>query len=262
MPEEKPVHTLIALHGFLGSGTDFEFLRPMLAQSRCELHTPDLPRPRSSSLDPFEDYVGTLDNHLEPALGSHTTLMGYSQGGRLALALAVRDGKRPFKQRRFQKLILISATLGIADAQAKQERRELDQDRAHKLRDGGTGSFVKTWHDLPLFAGLHSHLSKTELQILAQRKAQVPAETAARFLDHVGTGNMPDYSAELAKLQIPVLLLTGGQDEAYCDHAQQMLAIFPEARQLIIQDSGHVVHLEQPALFGRAVLGFVLEGVV
>jgi 3-oxoadipate enol-lactonase len=70
---------------------------------------------------------------------------------------------------------------------------------------------------------------------------------------------MSDYhwTAELARLRAPVLILQGLEDQLTPPGGSvRMNRALPASRLLMIPDTGHNVPLEQPALFTAAVLGF------
>jgi len=53
---------------------------------------------------------------------------------------------------------------------------------------------------------------------------------------------------KLPTLSMPVLLIAGAHDEAFCQHARRMHELIGETATLhILEDAGHSVHLEQPA---------------
>jgi pimeloyl-ACP methyl ester carboxylesterase len=64
----------------------------------------------------------------------------------------------------------------------------------------------------------------------------------------------------LRRLRAPALLVTGAEDAITppaCLQAAE--AIIPRARLLIVPAAGHMVPLEQPAVFNAAVLEFLRE---
>ena len=66
-------------------------------------------------------------------------------------------------------------------------------------------------------------------------------------------GNLPQYSA----IRTPTLIMAGVEDRAIPAWVQQKLVdILPNARFELVDDSGHVVYLEQPDLFFFNLLTF------
>ena len=70
--------------------------------------------------------------------------MGYSLGARVALQTAVFNP--PFA------LILISGTPGIADVDARRQRREADSKLADRIERMGSVAFLQEWSRTPIIA--------------------------------------------------------------------------------------------------------------
>ena len=76
--------------------------------------------------------------------------VGYSMGGRLCLQLAL---DRPDL---VERLVLVSASPGIADAAARATRVEADEQLAQDIERDGVDAFLERWVAQPLFATLHA----------------------------------------------------------------------------------------------------------
>src|SRR4029453_10268186 len=114
---------LLALHGFLGSGEDFEALHANLPLS---LSAPDLHGADARSIGELAELVAG------PSIA-----IGYSMGARVALELALR---RPLEA-----LILIGATAGIPDESERAARREADEAWAQQLESEDIDGFLARW---------------------------------------------------------------------------------------------------------------------
>ena len=66
-----------------------------------------------------------------------------------------------------------------------------------------------------------------------------------------------ELEAELKKLKIPALIMIGDEDEWCIDPALIMKKHMPGAGLLILPQSGHVINLEEPDIFNRALLDFL-----
>jgi pimeloyl-ACP methyl ester carboxylesterase len=83
---------------------------------------------------------------------------------------------------------------------------------------------------------------------------------------HKGIGTLPATaqritSGSLAKLAMPVLLLTGDADLYMPPPVLRLLAAkIPRARAAVIAEAGHSAYWEQPDAFNRAVLDFLSGG--
>jgi len=66
-----------------------------------------------------------------------------------------------------------------------------------------------------------------------------------------------ELEAELKKLKIPTLIMVGDEDEMCIDPALIMKKHMPGAGLLVFPQSGHVINLEEPDIFNRALLDFL-----
>ncbi|HRF97559.1 MAG TPA: alpha/beta fold hydrolase, partial [Aggregatilineales bacterium] len=73
------------------------------------------------------------------------TVLGYSMGGRLALAFAI------FHPQRVSKLILESSSAGLELAEERLARITSDESLAERIITGGIASFVAEWENVPLW---------------------------------------------------------------------------------------------------------------
>jgi 2-succinyl-6-hydroxy-2,4-cyclohexadiene-1-carboxylate synthase len=175
------------------------------------------------------------------ALGvAEATYIGYSQGGRLALQLAL---DRPEVVRR---LVLVSASPGIADADARATRRDADERLAEEIERDGVDAFLERWLAQPLFATL-----PPERAGLDERRADNTVEALTQQLRVLGQGVQPSNWERLGEVRVPVLLVVGALDSKYVEIAQRMAAQLPDARVEVLDGAGHACHLEQPERFAH-----------
>lgn len=162
------------------------------------------------------------------------TYVGYSMGGRFALVAALA---RPDL---VERLVLIGATPGIADAAERQARRDADAALAGRLEAGGVEAFVDQWLALPMFAGLPPDP--------AGRGHRVRNTVAglAHSLRECGTGSQAPRWDALGSLTAPVLLITGERDGTFTDVARRMHDLLPNAEHTVIAGAGHATHTERP----------------
>jgi len=65
-----------------------------------------------------------------------------------------------------------------------------------------------------------------------------------------------DLTGEMKKLRLPVLVITGDEDEACIEPALLMKRSIPASGLLVFPRSGHMLNLEEPELFNRTLLDF------
>jgi len=115
---------------------------------------------------------------------------------------------------------------------------------AARLETVGVERFVSEWLAQPMFSRLDD-----EAACLPARLENNAAGLASS-LRYAGTGAQPDLWPRLAELAMPVLVVSGSQDDKFQAIAEQMVrAIGPNATHAVIPDAGHAAHLEQPHAF-------------
>jgi 2-succinyl-6-hydroxy-2,4-cyclohexadiene-1-carboxylate synthase len=179
-------------------------------------------------------------------------LLGYSMGGRLALYLAVTYPHL------INKLILESASPGLAEPAARAARVHSDEALADQIERDGIGAFVEYWARIPLFAS-QQRLPVALRQRLRDQRLQNRPHGLANSLRGMGTGVQPSLWDRLSALTVPVLLLTGEDDDKFDAIAQQMATRLPNARHQTIPQAGHTIHLEQPEAYWATVGAFLNE---
>ena len=168
--------------------------------------------------------------------GDRFTLVGYSMGGRIALTVALALPAQ------VQRLVLVGASPGIADATEREERRKADETLAERIEAIGIEAFAREWGAQELFAGQDERVAAAAH---ADRLRNTPAGLAAA-LRGLGTGVMPSLWDRLASVQIPVTLVVGERDAKFQAIAGRMAGALPDCRVEVVQGAGHAVQLERP----------------
>jgi 2-succinyl-6-hydroxy-2,4-cyclohexadiene-1-carboxylate synthase len=161
--------------------------------------------------------------------------VGYSMGGRLCLQLAL---DRPEV---VERLVLVSASPGIADPAARAARRTADETLAREIERDGVAAFLERWVSQPLFATL-----PRERAGLAERAGFHTVASLTHQLRALGQGTQPSNWDRLGELRMPVLVIVGALDSTYVDVARRMAGAVPDASVEVIAGAGHACALEQP----------------
>lgn len=239
---------LVALHGFTQTGAMYAELAGLLGR---EVLAPDLPGHGRSSEVPvsFASAVNGVAEVLA-ALGGPSPLVGYSQGGRIALGVAL---ERP---ELVSNLVLVSASVGIQDESEREERGRSDATLAEKLRSGGLPSFLDGWLGQSWFEGLQRRDADWRAADLAARFENTVDGLAAALVG-MGQGSQPYFGERLEELAMPVLLLAGRFDEKYLSIATAMASAVPHRTLHIIPEAGHPVIAEQPRVVATLMRRFL-----
>lgn len=248
---------IVFLHGFMGNAADWTAVVSLLSPTHYCVSI-DLPGHGGSlnmrgeddaampySLDAAADGVVAIMR--EEAVMS-PVVVGYSMGGRVALHLAVRYPKI------CSGLVIMSATPGIADSEAREDRRKADRQLARELESEGLDRFLQRWYRQSLFSTIAR--SPGTLQALIRRRSQNRPTELAKALTGMGVGEQRPLWAALPGLNIPVLLLAGQEDAKYVDIVRAMGTSLPDSRVEILPGCGHAVHLEDPSAVAQRIKEF------
>lgn len=247
---------VLLLHGFTGSRQTWQLLVLALAQGHAVL-TVDLPGHGASTLPgdaspSFRDVVADLAWLIAAATAGRADVLGYSMGGRLALALAVEQPQT------VGRLILESASPGLESEAARQARLASDEALADRILREGVPAFVAEWERLPLWESQQALDPATRSR---QREIRLSHSTAGLVasLRATGTGAQPSYWEHLPRLTTPALLVAGELDAKFRHTAEEMHARLPCSTLAVVTGAGHAVHLEQPERYVKLVSQFLTQ---
>jgi 2-succinyl-6-hydroxy-2,4-cyclohexadiene-1-carboxylate synthase len=250
----KACPTIIALHGFTGSGADFLSLRDALGSDRFNWVCPDFMGHGASdsprNLDPYllTNTLKLVDAARRAAPNPEQVfLLGYSMGGRVALNYLRWATPLP--------TIVIGASPGIADAAGRTAR----QIRDRQLIQQGTRieDFCRVWEAQPLIAP-QTRLPEPLNSKLAARRRRNNLVGLRHSLLATGSGFLPDLWEVLPSLP-PVHCLFGKNDPKFADLALRMRERNPHFEALAVPDSGHAPHLEAPGALARLLEELLLS---
>ena len=236
--------TLVLLHGFTGSAEAMRPLADELAREFCVVSIDLLGHGLSDApSDPMRyrmdacvaDVIGVLD--AVDAERAH--LLGYSMGGRVALALAVGHPNR------VASALLIGASAGLADPTARTERERADEALARSIEVDGVERFVACWMAQPLFASQARLAAEPRAAAHAQRLTN-RAHGLAGSLRGLGTGAQPPLHDALRHSKVPLLFLAGEDDAKFRALAVELAASAVCAEHVVIDGAGHAAQLENP----------------
>jgi 2-succinyl-6-hydroxy-2,4-cyclohexadiene-1-carboxylate synthase len=253
---------LVLLHGFMGSGADWDAVAKRLGKQRqCMLV--DLPGHGQSALPAddfgFDETARALADAVKREWTGPVDLLGYSLGGRVALYAVLRAGLC------VRRLMLESASPGIEGDAERVKRKIADEERAARLERDGLDAFLGAWYRQPLFASLAQTRQSEDAGVrdgwsaMMERRRQNNPEALAWALRRLSPGLQPSLWPELRKLHPPLLCVAGEHDEKYRKVAARAAAEAPLGRCVVIVGAGHAVHLERPEAFVGAVEDFLHE---
>jgi 2-hydroxy-6-oxonona-2,4-dienedioate hydrolase len=229
---------LVLLHG--GGGTGKAFTHQLAGLSdRFRVLAPDLP---GFGKTPWVPGVRTVDQlgpvlleWLEALALKRVTLGGNSMGGRVALAAALRAPTR------IAHLVLLDA-VGVV----------LSDVPVLNPLTVPPSQFVPTLvHDPEHYRQVTPYRTLEDAQELQAGRASF-----ARYLEEGPIG--PDRSADLPRLHIPTLLIWGRHARVVpLPYGQALARLLPEAELTVIDNAGHLPHIEAADLVNHLIRDFV-----
>lgn len=222
------------VHGWMGDGGDGAPLADALGM---RLRCPDLP---GHGQTPLADWTLSRTIHALAELAETCDWAGgYSMGGRLLMLAA---HARPHCVR---DLVLESAFPGYASEEDREDRREVDRQRAESLRRAGVEAFCRDWYRNPMWGGM-----------APPSRRGVPAELAGA-LERFGSGRQPDLLPWLRHAPQRVLWLAGRRDTAYAERVEWVRA--HTRHRAVLLNAGHAAHRMDLQGWARQVRDFLME---
>jgi 2-succinyl-6-hydroxy-2,4-cyclohexadiene-1-carboxylate synthase len=223
---------VVLLHGFTHTGASWDQVRARLSS---EAIAPDIRGHGSAgALEPVT--LSAVLDDLAAVAPTRFTLVGYSMGGRIALHVALALGER------VERVVLVGASPGIADAGEREARLQADLALADEIEGLSIDEFARRWAQTRLLAG---QPASVRAAANADRRRNTPAGLA-RALRGLGTGALPSLWGRLGELAMPVELVVGERDEKFLAIAAETAASMVEAEVVVVPGAGHAVHLENP----------------
>ena len=197
---------VVLLHGFTGDISTWAECEEELKKNSRIINIDLVGHGRSSSPNSIERYemksvVADLRFILQSLNIDQVDMVGYSMGGRVALAFALMNPTF------VRKLVLESASPGLVTEEDRRSRREQDQQLANKIKHYGIDWFVKYWGNIPLFESQKKLPALIQQRIKEQRK-QNSIKGLANSLIGMGTGSQQSYWERLNEYSGNCLLYT------------------------------------------------------
>ncbi|HET9642258.1 MAG TPA: alpha/beta hydrolase [Burkholderiaceae bacterium] len=212
-------------------------------RSQCEaLADAECFIPSYGMLDSIEAMARSV---LDSAQASRFSLAGHSMGGRVALEIA------RVAPERIERMALLDSGVdpiavnggGIREREQRMALLQLARERGMREmgRQWARGMVHPSRLDMPLFDEILAMIERKTPQIF---EAQIKALLAR-----------PDARGVLASLRCPTLLACGRQDAwSPLSRHEEMHALLPGSRLAVIENSGHMTTMEQPAAVSRALV--------
>ncbi len=236
---------LLLLHGFMQTGRGWDEVVRHLGGERYRPLAPDIRGHGAAATRRPIDAASCVADVARLG-GARFALAGYSQGGRLALQVALADPGR------VSRLVLVSATAGIDDDAERARRRAADEQLAAWIEADGRlmTEVADRWGAQPLFASQPPQVAQAAR---VDRLCNEPVHVAAA-LRGIGTGVMEPLWDRLGELgEMPVSVLAGELDAKYVALGERLVRQLPNAALTVVPAAGHALALEAPAAVAAAI---------
>jgi len=176
-------------------------------------------------------------------------MLGYSQGGRVALLTASRHPDLA------SCLITISAGAGIDDPDLRLARAEADRALAARMRGMTLDEFLTEWTSRGPTATDHLEVATREADLAIRRQNSVEGLAAA--LEGYGQGAQPSIWDSLDRITCPVMVMSGSGDARYTEVGDRLTDLLPHAEHVIIEGAGHNPLADRPEPSAAAISDFL-----
>jgi 2-succinyl-6-hydroxy-2,4-cyclohexadiene-1-carboxylate synthase len=217
------------LHGFLGSAHDWQ-------------------NPDEYSDITLEKIASKIDSVLLSQQIDNPVYIGYSMGGRIAMHMP------DIIKSSVSGLIIESASPGIEDVFERKARLKKDFLIADKLESMNFEEFLIQWYNQPLFADLKK--SQNFKKIFRSRLKNNPVQLA-RAIRLMSIGKQKSLWKMFHSLDLPVLIISGSNDEKYTSYTKRMSELSSSVRTQIVSGAGHVVNAEKPGEYFDIISQFI-----
>jgi len=248
---------VVLLHGFTGSAHAMAGLAGGLSDTHRTLSL-DLvghgrsAAPRDAAAYSMAACVGQLAAVFNGFDLHDAHLIGYSMGGRVALAFGVAHPAR------VASAILVGTSAGFRDPQQRAERARDDEALAERIEREGVEAFVDFWISQPFLVDARRLGARGVAEARRMRLAN-SAHGLAASLRGMGPGAQPPMHDALARVGAPICLAVGEEDLKFRALATEMSQELPNAQVEIVPDAGHSAHTDNPAAFLELARRFLAD---
>ncbi len=248
---------IVLLHGFTGSAAGWGRFGGLLRERLTTVAVDIVGHGQSDKPVALDHYrmpraVADIVRSVQLAGFESSAWLGYSMGGRTALHVAAAFPAA------VERLVLIGASAGIAEAEGRAARVADDERLAGRIIDEGVPAFVDHWESIPLFESQRGLPEELRQEIRTGRLACDPAGLA-NSLRGMGTGAQEPLHGRLGEFTMPVLAMAGELDTRYVSTARELAGGMPLGRAAVVPAAGHAAHIENPEWCAEEVIAFVLN---
>lgn len=233
--------TLVFVPCFSGAPWETEQLAALTDRALRTMRLPE-------AVDDIEQYADVLESEVS-RLGDYV-LVGDSFGANIALALAVRQPKN---------LVGLVLSGGFAANPVTSTTWKSAMRVMGKLRGSLYRQVVLRAHAHRL-ASPHDNAGQVPWQESKSRQLFLDHTPASSFGARVTAVLNADYTDRLHLIEVPTLILTPSHDTLIGDDAARVLRDgIPDAREVVLERTGHMFRFTHPESYAEAVADFLRD---
>ncbi|MDR1169735.1 MAG: alpha/beta hydrolase [Prevotellaceae bacterium] len=248
---KKGEKTVALLHGYLETSEVWAGFTKLL-KPHFRVIAIDLPgnglsgtQQDENSMEFMADVVAEVLNHSKV---DRATITGHSMGGYVALAFAEKYGEQT------EKLCLFHSTPNPDTEEKKQNR-----DREIALIEESKLDLILKVNIASMFAGENLKRMEEAIAMISENAAISEPEGIIACLR--GMKSRRDMNPFLAGFDKPLLFIFGRKDKYISETvAAGLIEKFPNAKALILENSGHAGFLEEPEISSQKLIEFINNG--
>jgi pimeloyl-ACP methyl ester carboxylesterase len=254
---EKPA--VVFVHGWGGTWQNWlENIRCAAADGRRVVAF-DLPGHGHSAMA-RDDYTISNLAHITETLCEElgigpAAVVGNSMGGFISADLALQNPER------VERLVLVAAA-GISTNHARRTPLEVAA-RTVALGSALTARRSRRAALRPgvrylVMSGIFRHPSRIPLDLVLEQNIGIPLGEG--FVPAVKAFSSYDFRDRLPEIGCPSLIIHGENDMVVpVEDADEFERLIPDARKILLRDTGHVPMMERPPTFNRLLMEFLRE---
>jgi 2-succinyl-6-hydroxy-2,4-cyclohexadiene-1-carboxylate synthase len=255
-----PCHTapiVVFIHGFLGSGEDWQAARSYLSQyTSISIDLPCHGKSKSMTCLGFDDACQMIEKTLHHALISNgesasapLVLVGYSLGARL---LMYGLSTSQFNTLNLAGCVIEGGNFGLRSDELRKKRYKADERWAKRFESEPIAQVLDDWYHQDVFSSLNNE----QRQYLVTKRSGNLGNALANMLMATSLSKQPNLLESIQALRfkqgITVLYLCGKHDTKFRTLAEQS-----QLNYQVVGNAGHNVHVEQPQQFALRLESYI-----
>lgn len=165
-------------------------------------------------------------------------ILGYSQGGRLALHSVAQNPKA------WAGAVYLSTNPGLSSESEKQVRKDVDLRWSQRFQTVDFDRVVKEWNAQAVF-------SNSKVVPPSRIGSDFDSGVLAKALTHWSLSNQRDFRKDENIFKIPNIWMAGQSDQKYCEIIRELESIQKPVQTAILDGASHRLMFDQPHIVAK-----------